>query len=117
MDKWLIVLIQATEENGVRPTAARLGVSPATVSQIRNRRYGLSDNLRARVAEVFGREEIPCPALGRIGRARCISNHRLAVRVGGRATGNPETLRLFRACLSCNEWDGGFSGDAEEGRG
>ncbi len=111
MDKWLTILKQATEENGVRPTAARLGVSPATISQIKNGRYGLSERLRARVAEVFGREEIPCPVLGLIGRARCLNNHRLAVQVGGRATGNPETLRLFRACLSCREWDGGFDGN------
>ena len=111
MDKWLAVLHHQIEAHGVRATAGRLEVSPATISQIKNGKTALSANVQTRIARVFGREEMPCPILGPIKRDECIKKHTLAVAVGGRATGNPMTLRLFRTCLICTEWDGGWGGE------
>jgi transcriptional regulator with XRE-family HTH domain len=105
------ILLQQIEAHGVRPTARRLGVSPATISQIRNGNTGLSEKVRGLIVKVFGADEIVCPILGSIERKICMEKHSLAVKVGGRATGNPETLRLFRSCLDCRIWDGGNGGE------
>jgi hypothetical protein len=100
---WLEILGRRVEEKGNRIAARELGVSPSTVSLVMAGKYGAStSNIEARVMAIYGRGgKVECPELGEIDAAECAETHERARKFGRRATGNPETLRLYLGCLKC----------------
>ena len=100
MSGWLEILEQEVERRGQRQTAKALGISPATVHMIIHGKYGASTKkIEAKVKAFFGRGGIiECPELGEIDALECAENFERAKKYGARATGNPETLRLYFTC-------------------
>lgn len=99
---WLEVLREQVEARGQAETARELEVSRSTVSLVLSGKYpGGTERIAARVLRIYPEGgEISCPVLGGVSAGMCATNRELAKAVGRRA-GNPETLRLRLACLSC----------------
>ncbi len=98
MPDWIDDLNAAVDEHGQSEVARRLGCSPATVSQLKKRRYqaGTLAKWRARFEASFGSGMVACPVLGAIGRDTC-SFHRARPF----AATNPVRIRLYKACQTC----------------
>ena len=97
---WLEILKQRVEDKGQAAVSRELGFSRATVSQICGGKYGASTaNVEARVLALYSRNgRVACPVLGEIGATECTEHYGRAREYGNRATGNPETLRLYLHC-------------------
>lgn len=98
---WEEILREQVKRKGQATVARELGYTPSTVSQIVNGKYQ-ADTARVgeRVMAIYGHEGlVACPVLGDIAPLACLENHDLATQRP--RTGNPETLRLYRACRAC----------------
>ena len=100
---WLQILRQQVEAKGLRRVARELGLSTSTVSQAANGKYAASTKaIEARVMGIYGHDGVvACPCAGDLTALECAENYEYARLFGRRATGNPETLRLYLTCLKC----------------
>ena len=92
------LLREAVAELGSQAKAARLlGYSSATISQVLAGQYkGALDGFLTRVEEVFGKSEVDCPILGKIGYPVCVEERRKPF-----TTANPHRVRMYQVCRSC----------------
>jgi hypothetical protein len=95
MRDWTALLADEVARTSITAAAARLGYSRTSISLVLAEKYpGGTDNLAARVLEVFG--SVDCPHLGfPVARARCVASS------GKMPTSSPGDLRLWRACQAC----------------
>ncbi|MCG9755005.1 hypothetical protein L1D40_07190 [Shewanella insulae] len=99
--QWLEMLQQQVKDNGLRAVAERLGVSTSTVSQVTNEKYpGDVKRVQTLVESVYLDKNVMCPVLGEIPWHLCQQHQK------NHYTGNPQKLRLYRACRSgCSHSD------------
>ena len=99
---WLKVFREAVAEKGSAQVARELGVSPATVSLVNSGQYGASTkNIEQKVKNIYGNEgKVHCPIMGRLDPEKCLKTWQLARKIGV-VCGNPETMRLYKACRKC----------------
>ena len=100
---WIDLLRQLILDKGPRQVARELGISHSTLSLIMSGKYNASTKrIEERVGRIYGNGEggINCPVLGEIQPSLCAEKWNLAKRIGGMA-GNPETLKLYKACMKC----------------
>lgn len=95
---WVAALAAACDKSGsLAKVGAKIGYSPATVSQVINGKYaGETVKVEAAVRAHLLAERVDCPELGTIPAAECLDH-----RARGLATASPQALRLSRACRSC----------------
>jgi hypothetical protein len=99
---WIETLRKEVGTKGLGQVAWELGISRATVSLVLNGRYRANpERVMKRVISIYGDPQgVNCPVKGMITPYKCAENHGRAKAIGMKA-GNPETLRLFKACLKC----------------
>lgn len=100
---WIEILRQQVALKGPKQVAKELGVSRTTVDLVCQEKYPAStEHIEARVRRIYGTTgKVACLVLGEISPARCAETWRKARDIGSKA-GNPETLKLYRACINCN---------------
>ncbi len=100
---WIDILKREVKARGLSCVATELGVSKSTVSLVCNGKYpGSTARIEERIRKIFGMNgHVACPVQGEISPARCADTRRRAQAIGMKAS-NPETLRLYRACLGCS---------------
>lgn len=107
--EWIGVLRREVESvgadgkrKGPAAVAKELGYSRATIDLVLKGTYaGNVTNVAERVMAIYGNNGIvQCPILGEISPKACSEKWALAKKIGMRA-GNPETLRLYKACQGC----------------
>lgn len=93
--EWFSLLSEEAERTSITAAAARLGYSRTSISLVLAGKYpGGTDNLAAKVLEVFSMVE--CPHLGfSVTPAKCVASS------GKMPTSSPGDLRLWRACQAC----------------
>jgi hypothetical protein len=98
----LEILKQEVALKGPKQVALELGVSRPTVDLVVQDKYGANTTrIEERVRKIYGANgRVLCPVIGEISPNRCADTWRKAKIIGSKA-GNPETLRLYRACLKC----------------
>lgn len=99
---WIEILKKEVANKGPKIVAKELGVSRATVDLVCQGKY-MADTKRIelRVMSIYGRDgKVECPLLGLIEPIRCSENWQRAKKIGMKA-GNPETLKLYKACMKC----------------
>lgn len=90
---WVAALASACDFSGLRPTAARLGVSPALVSlTLRNRHKG-TELLEGRTRRRIMNPLCACPVLGLIEQNQCAEEQAAPL-----VTTNALRVELARAC-------------------
>ncbi len=99
---WIEILRKEVEAKGPKRVAYELGVSRATVDLLcRNQYPADTGKMEAKIKAIYGtRDGITCPVLGAISPSRCAETWKKARVIGMRA-GNPETLKLYKACQGC----------------
>ncbi len=102
---WLEILRKEVEAKGPKQVAKELGVSRSTVDLVCQGKYPASTAaVEDRVRRIYGENGlIRCPAADGdlISADLCADRWNKAKRIGMRAS-NPETLRLYKSCLSCS---------------
>lgn len=92
---WLEILRTQVASRGQRAVAEQLGISNAVVSLVVNEKYtGDMQRIQKLVESVFLALTVKCPVLGDIGWHTCQQHQQ------NHNTGNPQRLRLYRACRS-----------------
>jgi hypothetical protein len=102
---WIDILKKMVDERGPVQVAKELGVSRATVDLVNQGKYAAdTSRFEKRVMAIYGSggDYVQCPVLDTISPDTCANKHQLAKQIGNKA-GNPETLRLYKACLSCDK--------------
>lgn len=99
---WINVLRQEVALKGPKQVATELGMSRSTVDLVTQGKYpAQTRRIEEKVSKIYGGNgTIECPVLGKITPNKCADAWRKAGTIGSKA-GNPETLRLYRACLKC----------------
>lgn len=93
--QWLEMLQLQVGEKGLRAVSMALGVSTSTVSQVCNSKYpGDMQRIQTLVESVYLHKHVYCPVLGEIPWHLCQQNQK------NQYTGNPQKLRIYRACRS-----------------
>jgi len=84
---------------GQAEVARKISYSSAAVCQVLNGNYkGNSNNLLAKVEEIYGSSTVDCPGLSEtITLRQCAAFRRRPF-----AAINPEWVRMYRACQTCN---------------
>lgn len=102
---WMEALTREVKAKSVSQVAREIGLSKTTISLVCNGKYGAStDSIERKVMNLYGDEgAVDCPALGRITALECSDNHQRAKVIGGRATGNPRSLRFYHECKKCSK--------------
>jgi hypothetical protein len=110
MRNWLDILRAQASSKGQAAVARELGCAKSTVCQLLSGKYPAdTGHMEARVLGLYGSGGlVACPVLGLTEPGICADNYERAKRIGLRA-GNPETLKLFKACLNCTVRKGGRS--------
>ncbi len=105
---WIEVLKKEVASKGPKQVAHELGVSRTTVDLVRHAKYPASTKkVEERIKSIYGASgRVLCPALGEITPLRCADTWAKALKIGMKA-GNPETLRLYKACPKCTVRRGG----------
>lgn len=100
---WMEILKKEVEKKGVKQVAKELELSRSTISLCVQSKYRASTaKIEKRVKTIYGTEDgIKCPVLGIITPMQCVLKHNLAKKIGMKA-GNPETLKLYKACMKCS---------------
>lgn len=101
---WIEILRREVAAKGPRQVAKELGISRAAVDLALRGQYRASTRrIEQRVAAIYGSGgRVDCRVLGEVSPARCAETWRKARLIGMKA-GNPETLRLYKACLTCSK--------------
>lgn len=99
---WIEILRREVDSKGPRQVAKELGVSRATVDLVCQGKYGASTaKIQEKVKNIYGHQGgVLCPVLGLITPNLCAEKWHLAKKIGMRA-GNPDTLRLYKKCMTC----------------
>ena len=110
MKTWLDILRAQALAKGQAAVAREIGCGKSTVCQLLSGKYPAdTGRMQARVLSLYGSDGlVVCPVLGLTEPGICADHHNRAKRVGLRA-GNPETLKLLKACLNCTVRKGGRS--------
>ena len=96
-EEWVSLLRAAVDRLGVARAATLIRYSTATVSTVLGGTYPANPkNVRRRVIEVFGADEVECPVLGLIPLRDCAEHRQRPF-----AASNPQRVRLWRACRTC----------------
>lgn len=91
---WMEVLRLECERTSRTAAAKRIGMSPATISQVLNNKYrGRLDNVKARVEGALMAATVDCPVLGTLPRHECLDHQKRKF-----AASNSQRVRLWRAC-------------------
>lgn len=96
-------LALAAQRTSASAVAKSIGYSPALVSHVLARRYGVeghSGDLSAVFAKIRGAylgETVFCPVLGEIGRDRCLREQKMPF-----AATSSTRARLHQACRNCS---------------
>ena len=102
---WLEILRKEVEAKGPKQVAKELGVSRCTVDLVCQGKYPAStEKIEDRVRRIYGENGlIRCPAMDgdMIAADLCADRWNKAKRIGMMAS-NPETLRLYKSCMSCS---------------
>jgi len=100
---WIEILRKEVKAKGPKQVAKELGVSRSTIDLVTQGKYQAStDKVMERVQAIYGRNgHVLCPVLGEISPNLCAEKWTLAKKIGMKA-GNPDTLRLYKTCLSCS---------------
>lgn len=102
---WLEILRKEVEAKGPKQVAKELGVSRSTVDLVCQGKYPASTTaVEGRVRRIYGEKGfIRCPATDgeMISANECADHWNKAKKIGMKAS-NPETLRLYKNCLSCS---------------
>lgn len=93
-------LREEVDKKGISQVAKELGVSKTTVYLVLQGKYKSMERLMARIQAIYGAKGILCPVLGEITPDICSQKWELAKVIGLKA-GNPETLKLYKACQKC----------------
>jgi transcriptional regulator with XRE-family HTH domain len=100
------LLRKQVESSSQAVVARELGISKSTVSQLLSGKYGASsENIDRKILMVYGGERgvFKCLHTGEdITPLDCAITWERAVAAGGRAPGNPTTLRQYHACRNCD---------------
>jgi len=102
---WTKLLKKMVDERGPVQVAKELGVSRATVDLVNQGKYAAdTGRIQKRVLAIYGSggDYVQCPVLETISPDTCATKFRLAKQIGMKA-GNPETLKLYKACLNCDK--------------
>jgi hypothetical protein len=101
---WIEILRREVEAKGPKAVAVEIGYSRATVDLVLRGTYeGNLDNIEERVMSIYGTNgKVHCEQLGEITPSLCAEKWTLAKKIGMKA-GNPDTLRLYKACLRCSK--------------
>ncbi len=98
-EAWLDILRARVAAEGQAAVAQTLGVARSAISMVLNGKYPAATHRLARkVLAAYGQKD--CPILGAILPATCTTHAQAAKRLG-LVAGNPQTLRLRKACLTC----------------
>jgi DNA-binding transcriptional regulator YdaS (Cro superfamily) len=99
---WIEILKKEVAARGPKQIAHELGVSRTTVDLVCHGKYpGSTERVEKRIRSIYGTDgHVSCPVLEQISPARCADTWRKARAIGMKA-GNPETLKLYKACLKC----------------
>lgn len=100
---WIDLLKRQVEGKGPKLVARELGISRSAVDLVVQGKYKAnSEKIMLRVQKIYGHNGgIECPIKGLITPIECAENFRKAKLIGMKA-GNPETLRLYKTCMSCS---------------
>lgn len=100
---WIEILKKEVAVKGPKQVAKELGISRSTVDMVCQGKYQASTaRIEERVKAIYGHNGgIKCPVLGEITPNECAEKWKLAKKIGMRA-GNPETLKLYKACMKCS---------------
>jgi hypothetical protein len=100
---WIEILRKEVAAKGPKQVAKELGIARSTVDLVLQGKYPASTvKVMERVKAIYGRDgKIICPVLDEISPNTCAEKWNLAKKIGMKA-GNPETLRLYKTCLSCS---------------
>lgn len=91
---WVVALAQACQRERQTAVAGKLGVSGSMLSGILARTYpGHYDRVEQLVRGIYMGEQVDCPVLGEIGRARCLEEQSRPF-----AATSSVRARLYRAC-------------------
>lgn len=99
---WLDILRKEVAAKGPRLVAKELGISRPTVDMVCQDKYQASTaRVEERIRLIYGNNgKVECPVKGLLTPIQCAENFKRAKLIGMRA-GNPETLRLYKACMKC----------------
>lgn len=102
LPEWVLVLAKSCDQSGQRKTAALIERSPALVSNVLSRRYGIDgragdlDAVEKQIRGTLMNATQDCPVLGEIGLNQCQHER-------GRPFAATSSLRarLYRSCQHC----------------
>ena|SRR5208337_2751299 len=99
---WIELLRKEIAAKGAKQVAHELGVSRTTVDLVCHGKYpGSTERVEKRIKAIYGANgRVLCPVLDEITPLRCADSWSKAKKIGMKA-GNPETLRLYKACSKC----------------
>lgn len=99
---WIEILKREVASKGQNQVAHELGISKSTVSLVCRGKYpGGTEKVEERIKRIYGQDgHVECAILGAISPTKCADIWTKAKLIGMKA-GNPETLRLYKSCLSC----------------
>ncbi|MGA2107442.1 MAG: hypothetical protein ABSH25_07345 [Syntrophorhabdales bacterium] len=99
---WIEILKREVAAKGPKQVAQELGVSRTTVDLVCRDQYpGSTHKVEERIRAIYGANgQVVCTVLGEISPLRCADTWSKAKKIGMKA-GNPETLRLYKACSKC----------------
>ena len=99
---WIEILRREVAAKGAKQVGRELGLSRTTVDLVCRDQYpGSTRRVEERIGRIYGKTgHVACPKLGEISPLQCADTWAKAKKIGMKA-GNPETLRLYKACGTC----------------
>ncbi len=99
---WIEILKKEVETKGPKQVALELGVSRATVDLLCSGKYPADPaKMVEKIKSIYGTNgQVSCPVLGAITPLKCAETWKRSRLIGMKA-GNPDTLRLYKACQTC----------------
>lgn len=96
------ILQRHVDMKGRTEVTSELGISPATLSQVLNDKYGASTAaIEQKIMSFYGNDgKVTCPVLGRIEPGQCANTYNRSQKIS--SAGNPATIRLYMACRKCD---------------
>jgi hypothetical protein len=95
--EWVVVLAMEANRTTGELAAARVGYSPAVISQILGNTYrGDVDRVEQKVRGALMGHQVDCPVLGEIGKDICIEQQAKPF-----SSASSMRVRLFHACKTC----------------
>lgn len=95
---WIEVLANEADKSSQNKIAQKIGKSSAAISQILKNAYpGTIENIEAAVRANLMNGSHDCPVFGTILIRECTNNQRRQFP----SSGNPVTIRIFKACRNC----------------